>query len=146
MAAGFVTLLTKRAVVTKHTTTHHFGGYSKTRYKRLQSLIQNHMSAVCLLEVREQIDIKAISNVLGFVSDGSVSSSSTRGEEITVDTRIGAQAASVRIKFFLNTPVQTPHPPPAPAPPPPTPSFPTGFRKPPSAACFASGGVKWNNR
>ena len=89
-------------------------GYSKTRYKRLQSLIENHMSAVCLLEIREQIDTKAISNVLGFVSEGSISSSSTRGEEITVDTWTGAQAASVGIKFCLNTPLKTSHPHPHP--------------------------------
>ena len=39
---------------------HHFGGYSKTRYKKLFTHVESHASAVSLLESGEQRYIKAI--------------------------------------------------------------------------------------
>ena len=41
---------------------HHFGGYSKMRYKKLFTHVESHASAVTLLESREQRYIKAINN------------------------------------------------------------------------------------
>ena len=41
---------------------HHFGGYSKTHYKKLVTHVESHASAVTLLESGEQRYIKAISN------------------------------------------------------------------------------------
>ena len=41
---------------------HHFGGYSKTHYKKLVTQVESHASAVTLLESGEQRYIKAISN------------------------------------------------------------------------------------
>ena len=42
--------------------TSHFGGYSKTRYKKLVTHVESHASAVSLLESGEQRFIKAIIN------------------------------------------------------------------------------------
>ena len=39
---------------------HHFGGYSKTRYKKLFTHVESHACAVSLLESGEQRYIKAI--------------------------------------------------------------------------------------
>ena len=41
---------------------HHFGGDSKTRYKKLFTHAESHASAVSLLESGEQRYIKAINN------------------------------------------------------------------------------------
>ena len=41
---------------------HHFGGHSKTRYKKLVTHVESHASAASLLESGEQRYIKAINN------------------------------------------------------------------------------------
>ena len=41
---------------------HHFGGYSKTRYKKLVTHVESHASAMSLLESGEQRYIKVINN------------------------------------------------------------------------------------
>ena len=41
---------------------HHFGGYSKTRYKKLFTHVESDASAVSLLNSGEQRYIKAINN------------------------------------------------------------------------------------
>ena len=41
---------------------HHFGGYSKMRYKKLFTHVESHASAVSLLKSGEQRYIKAINN------------------------------------------------------------------------------------
>ena len=41
---------------------HHFGEYSKTRYKKLFTHVESHASAVSLLNSGEQPYIKAINN------------------------------------------------------------------------------------